>query len=90
MRYFLYKAREEDAKIAYKSEVVGIERLSEGYEVTIKSDSESFSFQTRILINCAGLNSDKIAQLAGIDINKAGYKLFYCKGEYFSVSSDQE
>jgi L-2-hydroxyglutarate oxidase LhgO len=38
-------------------------------------------------VNCAGLNSDKIAQLAGIDIAKAGYKLHYCKGEYFSLDS---
>lgn len=87
MRYFLNKSKEQGAKIAYKSEVIGIERLSQGYEVTIKSDSENFSFRTRSLINCAGLNSDKIAQLSGIDIRQAGYKLSYCKGEYFSVSS---
>jgi L-2-hydroxyglutarate oxidase LhgO len=28
-----------------------------------------------------------MAQLAGIDIAKAGYKLHYCKGEYFSLNS---
>jgi L-2-hydroxyglutarate oxidase LhgO len=39
------------------------------------------------VINAAGLNSDRIAQLAGIDITKAGYELHYCKGEYFSLSS---
>lgn len=89
MRYFLNKAREKGAKIAYKSEVEAIDKVSEGYEVTIKSGSDIFSFQTRILINCAGLNSDKIAQLAGIDINKAGYKLFYCKGEYFIISNSK-
>jgi L-2-hydroxyglutarate oxidase LhgO len=33
------------------------------------------------------LNSDKVAQLAGIDIDRAGYELFYCKGEYFSVGN---
>jgi L-2-hydroxyglutarate oxidase LhgO len=38
-------------------------------------------------VNCAGLNSDRIAQLAGIDVAKAGYRLHYCKGEYFSLSS---
>jgi len=86
MSYFLYEAREKGAKISYKSEVIGIEKLPEGYEVTIKSEPDNFSFRTRVLINCAGLNSDLIAKLAGIDINKAGYKLFYCKGEYFSVS----
>ena len=87
MRYFLNRAQEEGAKIAYKSKVIGIERLSDGYEVMVENSSSSFSFKTGVLINCAGLSSDRIAQLGGIDINKAGYKLFYCKGEYFSVGN---
>ena len=28
-----------------------------------------------------------MAALAGIDVEKAGYKLYYCKGEYFSVGN---
>ena len=87
MRYFLSKAQGEGSKIAYKSNVIGIEKLSDGYEVTVENGSGSFLFKTEILINCAGLYSDRIAQLGGIDINKAGYKLFYCKGEYFSVGN---
>jgi len=38
------------------------------------------------VINAAGLFSDKVAQLAGIDVEKAGYKLHYCKGAYFSLN----
>jgi L-2-hydroxyglutarate oxidase LhgO len=87
MRLFISRAREKGAEIAYKSKVVGIERLSDGYEVAVENSSGSFTFKTEVLVNCAGLNSDEIAQLAGIDINEAGYKLYYCKGEYFSVSS---
>jgi len=87
MRYFLNKAQEAGTKIAYKSNVIGIEKLSDGYEVTVENGSGSFMFKTEILINCAGLSSDRIAQLGGIDVNKAGYKLFYCKGEYFSVGN---
>ena len=87
MRCFLGKAQEEGARISYKSNVIGINRLSDGYEVTVDDGSGSFSFKTEVIINCAGLNSDKVAQLAGIDINKAGYQLFYCKGEYFSVGN---
>jgi L-2-hydroxyglutarate oxidase LhgO len=87
MRYFLSKAQGAGTKIAYKSNVIGIEKLSDGYEVTVENGSGSFLFKTEILINCAGLYSDRIAQLGGIDINKAGYQLFYCKGEYFSVGN---
>jgi len=87
MSCFLSKAKEEGAKFAYKSKVIGIEKLHDGYEVTVENGSKPFSFKTEVLINCAGLNSDKIAQLGGVDINKAGYRLFYCKGEYFSVGN---
>ena len=87
MKYFLNRAKEKGAEIAYKSKVIGIERLSDGYEVTVENSYGPFPFKTEVLINCAGLSSDRMAQLGGIDINKAGYKLFYCKGEYFSVGN---
>ena len=87
MNCFLSRAKEEGAKIAFKSNVIGIERLSDGYEVMLENSSGSFSFKTEVLINCAGLYSDKVAQLGGVDIDEAGYELFYCKGEYFSVGN---
>ncbi len=87
MRFFLNRARDNGAEIAFKSDVSHIERLSDGYEVTVKNGSGTFTFKTEILINCAGLHSDKIAQLAGIDTQEAGYQLYYCKGEYFSVGN---
>ena len=86
MKYFIGKAKDNNATIVYRARVVGIEKLADKYKVTIEDPAGSFSFMTRILINSAGLNSDQIAKLAGIDIVKAGYKLHYCKGEYFSTS----
>jgi L-2-hydroxyglutarate oxidase LhgO len=86
MRLFISRAKEKGAEIVYRSKVVEIERLSDGYEVAVENSSGSFTFKTEIIINCAGLHSDRIAQLAGIDIDQAGYKLRYCKGEYFGVS----
>jgi L-2-hydroxyglutarate oxidase LhgO len=41
------------------------------------------------VINSAGLYSDVIAQLVGIDIDKAGYRMVYAKGSYFSVTSSK-
>jgi L-2-hydroxyglutarate oxidase LhgO len=86
MEYFAARAKEGGAEIACRKKVVGIEKVSDGYKVTVEeSDKDKFSFATRILINCAGLQCDRIAELAGIDIAKAGYRLHYSKGEYFSV-----
>jgi L-2-hydroxyglutarate oxidase LhgO len=85
MEYFIARAKSQGVQIAYQTKVVGIEKVSQGYRVIVKDRTGKFSFTTRMLINCAGLYSDKVAELAGIDIAKAGYKLHYCKGEYFSV-----
>lgn len=89
MRFFLGRAKEKGTEIAYRSKVIGIERLPDGYRVMVENGSGTFPFKSEVLINCAGLHSDKIAQLAGIDIDRAGYKLHYCKGEYFSVGSSK-
>jgi L-2-hydroxyglutarate oxidase LhgO len=81
------QAREKGAEFVFGTEVVGIERTRQKYEVHIKDRDGVSAFVAHIVVNCAGLGSDRIAQLGGIDIAKAGYKLHYCKGEYFSLDS---
>jgi L-2-hydroxyglutarate oxidase LhgO len=90
MQYFIARAVEGGAQIAYQSRVVGIEKSADGYEVTVEDSGGKSSFFTRVLINSAGLYSDKIAELAGIDTNGTGYRLHYGKGEYFSLKSHQD
>ena len=90
MRYFLGKAKDNGAKMVYNTKVIGIEREgNNGYKVTVEDQGGNSSFITRVLINCAGLNSDKVASLSGIDISKAGYNLHYCKGEYFKLTKSK-
>jgi len=86
-RFFYNRARRKGAKFVFKTEVIGIEKTRTGYKVQIKDREGVSDFVARVVINSAGLNSDKVAQLAGIDIDKASYRLHYCKGEYFSLSS---
>ncbi|MBI4845330.1 MAG: NAD(P)/FAD-dependent oxidoreductase [Candidatus Omnitrophica bacterium] len=91
MEYFIYVLKEKGADISYGSEVIKINKIKEGYEVTVKDSSgDMFSFCSRVVINSAGLDSDKIAQMAGIDINKEKYNLKYCKGQYFRVANSQK
>jgi len=86
MRCFLGKARDNGAQIVYKTKVIGIEKVLGGYEVRVEEPPGDFSFMTRVLINCAGLYSDKVAEMAGINIDEANYNLHWRKGEYYSVS----
>lgn len=85
MRYFLGRATENGAQMAYKTEVIGIEKLSDGYRVRVEDPSGGFSFMTSVVINCAGLHSDKVAEMAGVNIDDADYRLHWCKGEFYSV-----
>lgn len=86
MRSFEAEAIFKGCTIAYKHEFIGMRKIENGYVVTINSGEDRFEITTRYLVNSAGLNSDKIAELAGIDIEKAGYKLNYCKGHYFRLN----
>jgi L-2-hydroxyglutarate oxidase LhgO len=85
MQYFIARVVEGGAQIAYRSRVVGIAKAAEGYEVFVEDGGGESSFITRVLINSAGLQSDRIAEMVGIE----GYRLHFCKGEYFSLQSRQ-
>jgi L-2-hydroxyglutarate oxidase LhgO len=88
MQYLEQSALSQGAMIAYNCEVKGITRAGNTFIVTVHdADGEELQLQAAIIINAAGLWSDKIAAAAGIDIDKAGYRLYPCKGEYFSVSA---
>jgi L-2-hydroxyglutarate oxidase LhgO len=87
MQCLIAIATRNDAHIAYRTEVTAIQKTADGYRITASNNNEVFAFDTRVLINCAGLFSDKVAALTGIDVDEAGYRLHYCKGEYFSVGN---
>lgn len=85
-----FLAEDRGAAIAYNCEVTGIEKDKKGYTLRLRdSDGESVFLRTEVLINSAGLDADRIAGLAGMDIEKAGYKLHYSKGEYFRVKGSK-
>jgi L-2-hydroxyglutarate oxidase LhgO len=86
MSYFHSRAKERGVEVVYNTEVIEIRKGSTGYEiVVVDASGERFSFQSDIVINSAGLNSDEIAAKVGFDVERCGYKLKYCKGNYFQV-----
>lgn len=88
MKNLLLQFEARGGTIAYNTELIAIEKTREGYELTAEGRAkESFKFSTKILINSAGLNSDNVAQMAGI--KEKDYKLKYCKGSYFRVRNDK-
>jgi L-2-hydroxyglutarate oxidase LhgO len=86
MDSLLAEAREKGAVVQPRSELVGLERVADGYRLTVRSGADTESFTSERVVNAAGLGSDSVAALAGIDVDAAGYRLHYCKGSYFSVA----
>lgn len=73
------------SQIAYSSEVSCISRIEKGYQVTVlDQDNKTFDFTTRILINSAGLTSDRVSEMAGVKDEKL--RIRFCKGEYFRLN----
>ncbi|HZK85982.1 MAG TPA: NAD(P)/FAD-dependent oxidoreductase [Desulfosporosinus sp.] len=81
-------ALEQGAIIAYNHEVIGVVPKGNAYDVTyLNPTGQLESINTHWLINCAGLNSDQIFSFLGANIDDIGYRIYPCKGEYFSVSN---
>ena len=72
-------------QIVYGSEVTGIKRIKDGYEIILlDTDKKEFIFTTEIVINSAGLTSDKVSEMVGIEDDNL--KILFCKGEYFRIN----
>ena len=73
------------AEVVYNSEVTGIKRIDNGYEITVTDAEGNFSFTSRAVVNSAGLFADKISAMIGLDLPE--YEIFFWKGEYFAVGN---
>jgi L-2-hydroxyglutarate oxidase LhgO len=88
MKTLLLHFQKQNGMTAYNTELIGVDKVTGGYELTVKEKTdETFKFFSRIVINCAGLNSDKIAWMAGI--RHKDYKINYCKGDYFRAGNNK-
>lgn len=85
MDLFAQQARAHGATLQAQAEVVGLTRRDHDYELSLCTPDGSESFTSERVVNAAGLESDRIAALLGIDLDAAGYRLHFCKGSYFSL-----
>ena len=88
MDHYLRKARRQSGSdpLVLDTEVKGIKKTEDGYVVDTVSGGEPFSLEARVVVNAAGLFCDKVAEMVGIDIDAAKYRLHWCKGDYYSLS----
>jgi len=86
MDFYYHTTINNGANVQLRCPVVAIEKKPDGFELHIDEQGTRSSFTSELVINAAGLGSDLVAQMAGIDIDKAGYRMVFAKGSYFAVA----
>lgn len=89
MRCFLGLAKYNGAQLICKTEVIGIDKERDIYRIHFQDCDGISNINARIVINCAGLNSDKVASMAGIDTSENGLHNCFFKGEYYTICPDK-
>ncbi len=87
MDWFAHAIKSAGGEIQTHCEVVGIERRSSDYAITIREGDSHSTFTSEWVVNAAGLECDTVAAMGGIDMDAAGYRLHWCKGTYFALPS---
>ncbi|MGZ3419584.1 MAG: NAD(P)/FAD-dependent oxidoreductase [Polyangiales bacterium] len=63
-----------------------VEKIDPGFAIhVVDANGEKSTLEVARVVNAAGLHADEIAACAGIDVDAAGYRQFYVKGNYFRV-----
>jgi len=76
-----------DGEVVFRTHAVGLDPEAQGWRVATRgADGETASVTARTVINAAGLDADRVAALAGLDIDALGYRQYPCKGDYFVVA----
>jgi L-2-hydroxyglutarate oxidase LhgO len=84
---FAAEAEAHGASIALEAELVGLEPAGGGYRVAVRRRGATLeSLRCDALVNAAGLGSERVAKLAGIDTAAHGLRLHPCKGDYFALA----
>jgi L-2-hydroxyglutarate oxidase LhgO len=84
MRSLLVGATENGVTAAFRSCITAAQFDGDRYDLEINNGE--YRIGSRIVVNSAGLQSDRVAAMAGVDLDRERYRLKPCKGSYFSVS----
>ena len=81
MQQLYYRSKANEVSYLFDSELLRVEFKNPGY--LLKTRRETIMAET--VINAAGLNSDHVASLTGIDLHQHDYAINPCKGEYYRL-----
>lgn len=73
---------EQGATLQLNTEVINVSESEDKVEI----DTNNGQFSARMLVNCAGLQSDRIAALCGVE---SGVKIVPFRGEYYELKPER-
>jgi L-2-hydroxyglutarate oxidase LhgO len=80
-------AAERGAQVLTGARVTGLAPDHGGWRVDVTAGRrESWSHASRWVVNAAGLDADRVAEMAGLDVDALGLRQHWVKGSYFAVS----
>lgn len=72
-------------QMVYHTEVTALSKIEGAYQIQLKEvDGTTFSFSSKRIINSAGLSSDLISNMLGMQNDEL--KINFCKGQYFKIN----
>lgn len=86
------EAQEKGVQFQFFSKVCGIDEDASGFKIAIQNDSAASSdsrmtlMNSRLLINCAGLYADQIAQILEVGVD---YRIIPFRGEYYKLPKEK-
>lgn len=84
MSVLYYLARRQGVSFLFSTQLVDLEYTGGCYLLI----TEQEKFYSNYIINAAGLGCLNIPAMLGLNPGENGYRLFYCKGEYFKVNKE--
>jgi L-2-hydroxyglutarate oxidase LhgO len=84
MRSLLVGATENGVTAVFRSCLTAVQFDGDRYDLEINGGE--YRVASRVVVNSAGLQSDRVAAMTGIDLERERYRLKPCKGSYFSMS----
>lgn len=78
VRAFARIVEEQGAEIRTSTKVENVSEMGDGVEI----DTNRGTYRARKLVNCAGLYSDRLAEMSGVD---PGMKIVPFRGEYYEL-----
>ncbi len=88
MKSYEQAGLQSGCNFAFRHTLSAIGKISGGYLLSVTDfDGDTCNVKTPVVINSAGLDSDTVSGMAGIDNVKEDYVLHYCRGHYFRIAS---